>query len=80
MGRKASEFEGDPQVVSLKGVDYFVDWKRLHVGASFFLPTVATAAQVKEVLAPAEKYLGLKLAVRTRVEYGRYGARVWRLS
>ena len=80
MGRKTSEFVGDPRVVSLKGVDYFIDWEKLRPGASFFLPTVATAAQVKEVMQPVERYLQIKLAVHTRVEYGRYGARVWRIG
>jgi hypothetical protein len=80
MGRKRSEAVGDLRVVSLKGVDYFVDWDKVRLGASFFLPTVATAAQVKDALAAAERYLRIKLTVRTRVEYGRYGARVWRIG
>lgn len=80
MGRKSSKLEDDPRVVYLNGVEYFVDWGELLPGASFFLPTVATAAQVKEVLAPIARRLGIKLTVRTRVEYGRYGARVWRLA
>lgn len=71
---------GDPRVVYLKGVEYFIDWEKVRVGASVFLPTVATAVQVKEVLAPIERHLGIKLTVRTRVEYGRYGARVWRIA
>lgn len=80
MGRKSNEFEGDPRVVLLKGVEYFIDWDKLHIGASFFLPTVATTTQVSEALKPIERYLQIKLTVRTRVEYGRYGARVWRMS
>lgn len=80
MGRKSREFEGDPQVVYITGVEYFVDWKRLHVGASFFIPTIATSKQVEEALKPIARHLDITLAVRTRVEYGRYGSRVWRLT
>ena len=80
MGRKKTEYEGDPRVVSLKNVDYFIDWSRVSLGSSFFLPTVATAIQVREALRPIEQHLEIKLAVRTRVEYGRYGARVWRIG
>ena len=80
MGRKSNEFDGDPRVVDLLGVEYFVDWERVQVGASFFLPTIATPKQVEDVLAPIARHLGIKTTVRTRVEYGRYGARVWRLS
>lgn len=80
MGRKSNEFDGDPRVVDLLGVEHFVDWERVQVGASFFLPTIATPKQVEDVLAPITRHLGIKTAVRTRVEYGRYGARVWRTS
>lgn len=80
MGHKKREFDGDPRVVYLKNVEYYVDWSRVTLGSSFFLPTVATAVQVREVLQPIERHLGIKLTVRTRVEYGRYGARVWRVG
>ncbi len=80
MGRPKREFVGDPRVVSLKGVEYFVDWSRVTLGSSFFIPTVATAIQVRETLQPIERHLEIKLTVRTRVEYGRYGARVWRVG
>lgn len=68
-----------PEVVTLHGVDYFVRWKDLTVGASFFMPTTGTAKQVKEALREAERYYQYQLVVHTRVEYGRYGARVWRV-
>jgi hypothetical protein len=80
MGRPRHEFEGDPRVVSLKDVEYFVDWSRVVLGSSFFIPTVATAIQVREALQPIERHLEIKLTVRTRVEYGRYGVRVWRIG
>lgn len=80
MGRKREPRPDDLEVIHLKGVDYFVDWSKVPLGASFFLPTVATPAQVRAALRDAEKHLEIKLTVRTRVEYGRYGARVWRIQ
>lgn len=79
MGRKREPPPDDLQVVRLNGIEYFVNWDQLTVGASFFLPTVSTPAQVKAALRDAERYLRIKLAVRARVEYERYGARVWRI-
>lgn len=67
-------------VIHLVGVDYFVPWDALTIGASFFLPTIATAAQVAEALEPIEQELTMTFAVHTRVEYGRHGARVWRVQ
>jgi len=60
-------------------VEYFVQWEKLEVGASFFLPTTATPVQVRAAIAPASKFFKLKFEVRSRCEYGRYGARVWRV-
>lgn len=67
-------------VVHLIGVDYYVHWDALHVGASFFLPSIATTAQVVAALEPIEQALGVTFTVHTRVEYGRYGTRVWRVQ
>ena len=69
----------DSRVVVIHEVEYFVDWPNLAVGTSFFLPTVATPKQVEAILKPIAKELGYVLAVRARCEYGRYGARVWRV-
>jgi hypothetical protein len=64
---------------TLHGVDYFIQWELLAIGASFFLPTTATKAQATYALQPYARYLGIKLQVRNRCEYGRYGVRVWRV-
>ena len=69
----------DVRVFTLHGVDYFILWDRLSVGASFFLPTTATKQQAFEALQPYARYLGIQLQVRNRCEYGRYGVRVWRV-
>lgn len=67
------------RVLTLGGVEYFVHWEKLEVGASFFLPTTATPVQVRAAIAPASKFFKLKFEVRSRCEYGRYGARIWRV-
>ena len=64
---------------TLFGVDYYILWEHLGVGASFFLPTTATAQQAFVALKPYAQYLGIRLQVRNRCEYGRYGVRVWRV-
>lgn len=69
----------DVRLFTLHGVDYFIFWDQLHIGASFFLPTTATKAQAFEALQPYARYLGIQLQVRNRCEYGRYGVRVWRV-
>ena len=69
----------DVRQFTLFGVDYFIEWSRLSVGASFFLPTTATKKQAFEALQPYARHLGIQLQVRNRCEYGRYGVRVWRV-
>lgn len=64
---------------TLHGVDYFIQWEHLSIGASFFLPTTATKTQAHYALRPYAQYLGIQLQVRNRCEYGRYGVRVWRV-
>lgn len=70
----------DLRAVRVAGVDYFVMWDRLGLGGSFFLPTVATPAQVRADLQPIVAKLKMQIAVRTRCEFGRYGVRVWRVG
>ncbi len=67
------------RVLTLYGVEYFIQWERLDLGCSFFLPTTATAVQVRDALRPALRFLKIQIEVRSRCEYGRYGARVWRV-
>lgn len=68
----------EPRIVAICGVEYFIDWDALHVGASFFIPTVATPKQVLAALTPTMQALDIGLVAYPRVEYERYGARVWR--
>ena len=69
----------DLRVVVVHGVEYMVDWEKMIPGASFFLPTVATVAQVKAAISIPVRVYGYRVELRTRREYGRYGVRVWRL-
>jgi hypothetical protein len=77
--RSAPPTFDDVRLFTLLGVDYFILWDRLSIGASFFLPTTATQVQVLKALQPYARYLGIRLQTRNRCEYGRYGVRVWRV-
>ncbi|MEN6303694.1 MAG: hypothetical protein ABFD96_13270 [Armatimonadia bacterium] len=66
------------EVFDIFGAEYYVDWRRVTRGASFFLPTTATARQVRKILTPICKELDIEVTVRQRCEYGMYGVRVWR--
>lgn len=68
----------DPRLIKLVGVDYFVRWEDLTVGASFFMPTTATVRQAIQVLDPAAAAYDYDIAVRRRREFGILGVRVWR--
>lgn len=68
-----------PETFTLYGVEYFLDWRKLVPGNSFFIPTTATPKQVKEVLKVAYKDLPYTFELHARCEYGRYGVRVWRV-
>lgn len=66
-------------VFNVFGADYYVDWRRVSRGASFFIPTTATPRQVLAALKPARDALDIDLAARPRCEHGIYGVRVWRM-
>lgn len=67
------------RVVNIHGADYYIPWEQVPVGASFFLPTTATARQVRAAFRHAAQYLDYHLEVRRRREFGVLGARVWRV-
>ena len=69
----------DPRVVTIQDVEYFIEWSQVPVGASFFLPTTALPEQVEAALKPVAMKLDYGFKVAARCEYGRYGARVWRV-
>lgn len=65
-------------VFNVLGADYYIDWRRMSRGASFFIPTTATPRQVLAALTTARLALDIDLVARPRCEYGLYGVRVWR--
>lgn len=80
MKAHSSTPQPDLRVIVVHGIEYFVYWDKLDVGASFFLPTTATPRQVKLALGPTLRSLGYEVELRARCEYGRYGVRVWRIT
>jgi hypothetical protein len=68
----------DVRVLHLLGVDYFIQWEKLDLGYSFFIPTTATPVQAREALKTAIRYFKLQVEIHPRCEYGRYGVRIWR--
>lgn len=70
----------DLRVVEIHGIEYFIYWEQMKIGASFFLPTTATPAQAMAVLKPIARTLNYTLKAQPRREYGRYGVRVWRMG
>lgn len=61
-------------------IEYFIFWEQMSIGASFFLPTTATANQVLLRLKYRAQQLRITLRAQPRREYGRYGVRVWRID
>lgn len=70
----------EPNVVSVLGADYYVQWECMGVGMSFFMPTTATASMVLKAIDHSVTTLGIRVVAHNRTEYGRYGVRVWRIS
>lgn len=66
--------------ITLHGIEYFMPWEDLHPGNSFFIKTTATARQVQKELDRVSRRMGVTLKAVQRVEFGFYGARVWRLN
>lgn len=62
----------------LEGISYRVNWRAFVRGASIFLPCLHPSAAKKVVRAEA-KQLGMKLLMKTSIEDGIQGLRVWRL-
>lgn len=60
------------------GAEYLVNWEQLPRGGSFFLPTTATAKQVRAVLNPIAQRCKITLEIHNRIEFDVYGVRVWR--
>ena len=64
--------------LSPDGVPITVNWDKLDVGMSFFVPAINLSKLDKEVERIAKK-LGIKIESRQRIENGKLGMRFWRI-
>lgn len=68
------------ECLNLQGVDYFVPWRELPLGASVFIPTVVGGRELVQALKPIQKNYAIRLAIRQRREFDCLGFRVWRVA
>ena len=61
------------------GVRIIIQWDRMPVGASVFIPCVNTDNAVKQVKKICERK-GFRVDCRVRIEGKKLGIRVWRTS
>lgn len=59
------------------GIRVTVDWAKMVVGASIFVPCINTE-EAKKQIAKIAKTKGWETKVVTRIEDGRFGVRIWR--
>ena len=62
----------------VNGVNFNIQWAKFKVGWSFFVPCVDTA-NAKDSVKRVTKRLGYQVQVRTVIEDGIRGLRVWRI-
>lgn len=60
------------------GVRIIIDWEKMPVGASAFVPCVNTE-EAKKQIAKIAKNKGWDMQVHTRIEDERFGVRMWRI-
>jgi len=66
-----------PQIL---GIPVIIDWDKLVIGGSFFVPApLVMTQQLKKQLLDAEDPHGYKLQVEEVAEKGLTGLRVWRI-
>ena len=66
-------------LLTVNKVDYHIRWPTMMVGHSVFIPTTAAPHVVTQALKPIARYYDYEFDVQPRCEYGRYGARIWRV-
>lgn len=65
---------------TIAGITYYLEWDKLNIGGSFFLPCLSPARAVQGALTKHTRKAAIKLHTQNRCEYGRYGVRVWRIA
>lgn len=79
--RPNPRIEPDPGTqVDILGVYYNIKFRELEIGASFVIPTVASASQVAEALAPATSFYNLELVCEEITWFDMAAVRVHRVS
>jgi hypothetical protein len=68
------------KVIEVLGLKYAVDFSNLPVGASFVIPTVASASQVAKALAPAASFYTLELVCEEITWFDMAAVRVHHIS
>lgn len=63
----------------INGIDYNIDWRKFHVGWSFFIPCLRID-ESKRTITTVTRRLGFKVFIKPVIEEGIKGLRVWRLK
>ena len=64
-------------MISNEGVPVVIEWHKMKLGTSFFIPALDTEPLITLVVS-AGKQRGLKLVYKEVVENGKIGIRFWR--
>lgn len=70
----------DANVITILGEQYKIEFDRLELGASFVIPTVASASQVARALAPAASFYNFELVCEEITWFDMAAVRVHRIS
>lgn len=64
--------------MQVEKVSYKIDWRHFRRGCSFFIPCLDPKKAKKEILRTTDR-LQMKVLMKTVIEEGIRGVRVWRL-
>jgi hypothetical protein len=59
-------------------INYEIEWKHFRRGMSFFIPCLDPLTAKRTIRAPLRR-LGIRALLKTKIEDGVMGVRVWRL-
>jgi len=60
-------------------INYNIDWRKFKVGWSFFVPCLKIEEN-KKVVVSTTKRLGFKVVIKSVIEEGIKGLRIWRIK
>lgn len=66
-------------MISNEGIPVVIEWHKMRLGTSFFIPALDTEPLIEQVLSEA-KQRKLKLVHKEVVENGKIGIRFWRIK